>query len=98
MPEQQQKQPKPEIELWLLPIDIEVEGCTATLLEAAKMPISGYQVSVQVRCGDAVSRVFQVTYRDGKELAKRLAVEVAKLKYALLLYGVEELRRRGVVL
>ena len=95
---EQQRQPKPEIELWLLPIDIEVEGCTATLLEATKMPISGYQASVQVRCGDATSRVFQVVYRDGKELAKKLAVEVAKFKYALVVYGREELRRRGVAL
>ena len=95
---EQQKQPKPEVELWLLPIDIEVEGCIASLLEATKMPLSGYQMSVQVRCRDAVSRVFQVTYRDGKELAKKLSVEVAKFKYVLMLYGREELRRRGIVL
>ena len=98
MSEQQQRQPKPEVELWLLPIDVEVEGCIATLLEATKMPLSGYQASVQVRCGDTTSRVFQVVYRDGRELAKKLAVEVAKLKYALMLYGREELKRRGIVL
>jgi hypothetical protein len=55
---------------------------------------------VQVRCGEgrreAVSRVFTLLYRDAAELRARLAAEVSKFRYMLFLYGVDELKRRGI--
>jgi hypothetical protein len=37
-----------------------------------------------------------VLYRDAAELRARLAAEVSKFRYMLFLYGVDELRRRGI--
>ena len=89
---------RPVLDLYILPLDVDVEGCTATILESVKMPVSGYQASIQIRCRDVTSNIFQIIYRDGKELAKKLALEVSKLKYALMIYGKEDLRRRGIVI
>ena len=82
----------------MLPMDVEVDGCIATILEVAKLPLGEYQASVQVRYRDVLTRVFQVVYKDGRELAMKLRTEIAKLKWALMLYGKEELRRRGIIL
>lgn len=88
--------PKP-LRIYVLPMDVEVEGCTVTILEVVRLPLlESYQASAQVKCGDTTSNVFQVVYRDGKELRLKLETEVLKFKYALMLYGKEELRRRGV--
>ena len=47
---------------------------------------------------EVTSRVFHLTFRESKELERKLSVEAAKLMYALYLYGEKELRARGVVL
>jgi hypothetical protein len=90
---------RPGLTLYLLPMEVDVEGATVTILESAKLnlPWTEYQAAVQVRLGEVTTNVFHVSYRDGKELARKLAAEVSKLKYALFLYGKEELRRRGIV-
>ena len=90
---------KPILDLTILPIEVEVEDCVVTILEAAKLrlPWDEYQVSVQVQCKDALSNVFHITYRDSKELTQKLKTEIAKFKYALFLYGKERLRQLGVV-
>ena len=90
---------KPILDLTILPIEVEIDGCTAVILEAAKLnlPWEEYQISVQVQCKDALSNVFHITYRDSKELTQKLKTEVAKFKYALFLYGKERLRQLGVV-
>ena len=89
----------PILNLVVLPVEVEVEGCTATILEVAKLslPWEQYSASVQIKCGNATTRVFPIVYRDSQELKRKLVYEVTKLKYALFLYGVEELRKRGVV-
>jgi len=74
-------------------------GCTVTLLESTKLPLPWdlYQASIQVRCGNITSRIFQLTYKDGTELRRKLEVEVTKFKYIIFLYPQEELRRRGII-
>jgi len=87
------------LRLAILPVDVQVGDCVATVLEVAKLALTGeYQASVQLRCGEVTSRVFHLTFRESKELERKLSVEAAKLRYALYLYGEKELRARGVVL
>lgn len=93
---------RPTLTLVLTPVDVEMEGCVATILEVSKLqvPWDQYMAVVQVRCElgkkEATSRVFTVLYKDAAELRARLATEVSKFRYMLFLYGVEELRRRGI--
>jgi hypothetical protein len=91
---------RPFLTLTITPIDIEVDDCIVTILEVAKLklPWEQYQASVQVKCKDVVSRVFQVDFKDKEELKQKLLTEVAKFKYALLVYGKQELKARGIVL
>jgi len=86
-------------QLVILPVEVEVMECLATILEVTKLkfPQEVFQASVQVKCGDAVSKVFQITYKDSKELEYKLMMEVSKFKYALFLYGAKELRSRGLI-
>lgn len=89
----------PILNLVVLPVEVEVEGCIATILEVAKLPLpwEEYQASVQVRCGNATSRVFQISYKNSEELKRKLVYEVTKFRYIIFLYGAEELRKRGIV-
>ena len=90
----------PILTLTITPVDIEVDDCTVTILEVAKLrlPWEQYQASVQVKCKDAVSRVFQVDFKDKEELKQKLETEVAKFKYILLLYSKTDLKARGIIL
>lgn len=89
---------KPFLTLTITPVDVEVEGCTATILEASKLrlPWEEYQVSVRIKCGSVSSRVFQISYRSTEELKQKLVSETAKFKYLLLLYSAAELKALGV--
>jgi len=89
---------QPALNLYILPLDVEIEECIATILEVSKHPFETYQASVQVKCGDAVSNIFHIEYKDGKELRRKLEVEVSKFKYVLFLYGKDELRRRKIII
>ncbi|MGC8983545.1 MAG: hypothetical protein ACP5KA_07345 [Desulfurococcaceae archaeon] len=90
---------KPVLDLTILPVEVEVDDCTAVILEAARLnlPWEEYQVAVQVQCKDAVSNVFHITYKDSKELTQKLKTEVAKFKYVIFLFGKERLRQLGIV-
>ncbi len=87
------------IEITVLPVDVEVDGCIVTILEASKLklPWDEFQVSCQARCGNIQSQIFHITYKTPKELAQKLKTEIAKLKYMLWLMGESELVRRGIV-
>jgi hypothetical protein len=87
------------IDITVLPVDVEVDGCIVTILEATKLklPWDEFQVSCQARCGNLQSQIFHITYRTPKELAQKLKTEIAKLKYMLWLMGESELIRRGIV-
>jgi hypothetical protein len=90
---------KPVLDLTILPIDVEIERCIVSLLEVAKLnlPWDEYLVSVQVRCGDASSQIFHVSYRDSRELMTKLRFEVAKFKYLLYVLGRDRLRQLGII-
>ena len=85
-------------EIVVLPIDVEVDGCIVTLLEATKFTLTHtiYQVSCQARCGDMQSQIFHVTYSTPHELIQKLKTEIAKFKYMIWLLGKEEMIRRGI--
>jgi hypothetical protein len=86
------------IDITVLPVDIEVDGCIVTILEASKLklPWDEFQVSCQVRCQNVQSQIFHIMYRTPKELAQKLKTEIAKFKYMLWLLGENELVRRGI--
>jgi hypothetical protein len=90
---------KPVLDLTILPVEVEVDDCVVTILEASKLnlPWEEYQISAQVQCRDALSNVFHITYRDSKELTQKLKTEVAKFKYVIFLFGKERLRQLGIV-
>jgi hypothetical protein len=87
------------IDITVLPVDVEVDGCIVTILEATKLqlPWDEFQVSCQARCGNLQSQVFHINYKTSKELAQKLKTEIAKLKYMLWLMGEGEMVRRGIV-
>ena len=89
---------KPVLDLTILPVEVDVDGCTAIILEAAKLnlPWEEYQVAVQIQCGDVLSNVFHIAYRDSKELTQKLRTEVAKFRYIVFLYDKERLKQLGV--
>jgi hypothetical protein len=94
----------PVLTFVITPVEIDVEDCVATILEVTKLklPWTEYQASVQLRCRqdgkEAVSRVFQISFTDSEDLKRKLIIEKTKFKYNLFLLGVDELRRRGIIL
>lgn len=92
------RRPAASIEIPVLPLDIEVEGCAATLIEVQKLEglPKPYLAAVQVRCGDVASQVFHVAYASGSELATRLRAEVQKFQYVVWLMGKKEAISRGL--
>jgi hypothetical protein len=93
----------PVINFTITPVEVEIEDCLATILEVARFPLPWtlYLASVQVRCDyngkEAVSRVFQLIFKDSDDLKRKLTIEVTKFKYNLFLMGHDELQRRGLV-
>jgi len=93
----------PVINLVLTPVEVDVDDCVATIFEVTKLrlPWVEYQASVQVKCraeGEEVaSKVFQVSFTDSDDLKRRLLIEVSKFKYNIFLYGVDELKKRGII-
>ena len=94
----------PVINLVLTPVEIDVDDCIATILETSKLklPWVEYQASVQVKCRaegkEVTSQVFQVSFTDSDDLKRKLLIEVSKFKYNIFLYGVDELKKRGIIL
>jgi hypothetical protein len=90
--------PAGSIEIPVLPLDIEVEGCVATILEVQKLEglPKPYLAAVQVKCGGVASNVFHVAYASGSELAMWLRAEVQRFRYVMWLYGRDEVIRRGL--
>jgi hypothetical protein len=92
------RRPAASIEIPVLPLDIEIEGCVAMLLEVQKLDglPKPYLAAVQVRCSDVASQVFHLWYNDGAELATKLRAEVQKFQYLLWLMGKKEAISRGL--
>ncbi|MFP3265238.1 MAG: hypothetical protein RXO54_05325 [Acidilobus sp.] len=92
----------PVLNFTITPVEVEVEGCLATILEVARFPLpwTEYMASAQIRCDyngrEVISKVFQLIFKDSDELKRKLAIEVTKLRYNLFLMGVDELKKRGL--
>lgn len=93
----------PSLNFVVTPVEVEVEGCLASILEIAqlKLPWTEYQASVQVRCNyngkDIISQIFQLHFKDSDDLKRQLTVEVTKFRYNLFLMGVDEMQKRGIL-
>lgn len=87
------------VTLYVLPFTLDVDGCEVTIIEVTKLktPQKHYLASLTVKCGDAQSRVFHLTFKNSKELKFKIITEVSKLKYFLILYGKEGLKKLGIV-
>jgi len=88
-----------EIDLVVLPVEVEIDNCVATILETTKynLPWEQYQAAVQLQCNDVMSQIFHIHYANSRELLLKLKSEISKLKYMIWLYGKAELERRGVI-
>jgi len=88
----------PAITLTMLPVDIEVGDTVVTILEATKLklPWDEWMISCQIKCGQVASKIFNITYKDNKELRLKLELEVAKFKYALFTLGRERMIEIGL--
>jgi hypothetical protein len=90
----------PAYTLTILPVEIKVGDTLVTILEATKLklPWDEWICSCQIKIEDIQSKVFSVTYKDSKELALKLDLEVTKFKYLLFLYGKEKLIEMGLAI
>jgi hypothetical protein len=91
---------EPFLTLTITPIEIEVENCILTILEVSKykLPWDLYQASCQVKCGDYMSKIFQIDFTDKDDLKRKILIEISKFKYLIFMYGREELKRRGIIM
>jgi hypothetical protein len=89
----------PILKLTITPIDIEIEDSIVTVLEVTKLnlPWEEYIASIQIKYKNAVSRIFNITFKNSDDLKQKLITEVMKFKYALFLFSSDELKRRGII-
>ena len=81
----------------LLPIFVEVDGVVAEIVEAMEYTLFGqikyYIFSVRINYKGIKSRVFPIQAKDLKDLINKLKIEVTKLKFFEIVYGLPEVRR-----
>jgi len=81
----------------LLPIFLEIDGVPVMLVEVSKQnPVFGdpyYIASVRIHYKGIVSKVFPLQVKDETDLKNKLKVEITKIKFIELMYGLEEVRR-----
>jgi hypothetical protein len=89
----------PRLDVIVPPIAIEFEGCRVYVHEVGKLPLpwTEYQAALQFECWGKRSRVFNLSYRDSRDLLWKGKVELSKFKWRLLVLGEQELRRLGEV-
>jgi len=79
------------------PFSIDVDGVEATVFEVLKTQlVSGevwYHVVVQLKYKNIVSKRYTLDVKDMKNLINKLKVEVSKIKFIELTYGLNELKR-----
>jgi len=79
------------------PFSIDVDGVEVTVFEVLKTQlVSGdvwYHVVVQLKYKNMVSRRYTLDVKDMKHLINKLKIEVTKLKFIELAYGLNELKR-----
>jgi hypothetical protein len=89
----------PILKLTITPVDIEIEDSIVTVLEVTKLnlPWEEYIASIQIKYKNAVSRVFNITFKNSDDLKQKLITEVMKFKYVLFLFSLDELKKRGII-
>jgi len=85
-----------KLDILVLPITLEFDGCYAHLLEVLKhekpnMPRE-FTAVVSIECGNIRTRPFSLTCRTNDELKAKIEAEITKLKYAIMLYGEDFVR------
>ena len=84
-------------QLLLPPVTIEVDGYLVDIIEVLKLEsFSGsvtFSVSVRINYKGIKSRVFSLDVRNESELIKKLKIEITKIKFMELTYGLDEVRR-----
>lgn len=77
-------EPLERIRIIVAPVEIEVDGCTATILESLEYETmkkeKRYFVAVKVKCRDMESPVFRLDVKNEEELLWKLRAEIAKAK------------------
>ena len=89
----------PILKLTITPVDVEIEDSIVTVLEVTKLnlPWEEYIASIQIKYKNAVSRIFNITFKNSDDLKQKLITEVMKFKYALFLFSLDELKKRGII-
>ncbi|MCQ5337270.1 MAG: hypothetical protein NO475_03635 [Candidatus Methanomethylicia archaeon] len=90
----------PILKLTITPVDIEIEDSIVTVLEVTKLnlPWEEYIASIQIKYKNAVSRIFNITFKNSDDLKQKLITEVMKFKYTFFLFSSDELKRRGIII
>lgn len=77
-------QPERTVRVIVPPVDVEVDGCTARVLEALRYTTpfgeTRYLVAVKVFCSGKESPIFRVDAKDDSDLFWKLKAEVATFK------------------
>jgi len=83
--------------LILTPFSVEVDGVRVDILEVMKLTYPNdykmYIVSCRIRYKGITSRIFPLFVKNEQDLFNKLKVEVTKVKFLELAYGLDEVRR-----
>jgi len=89
-----------KLEILVLPITLEHEGCLVHLLEILKHSGSSalgippyFTAVVSIECGDIKTKPFSIDARSNEELIAKIETEITKIKYTEMLYGSEFVKR-----
>jgi len=81
----------------LLPIAVEVDGVPATIYEVSKHEITPelkiYSASVQITYKGMPSKIFTIDAYSEDDLMAKLKIEVTKIKFMELAYGLDFVKR-----
>jgi len=79
------------------PFSIRIDGAEATILEVLKTQlVSGdvwYHVVVKLRYKGVSSRNYTLDVKDMNNLINKLKIEISKLRFIELAYGINEVKR-----
>ncbi|MCS7387186.1 MAG: hypothetical protein NDF55_10755 [archaeon GB-1867-005] len=80
------------VSLIIPPFSVQVDDCTVEVLEVKKHElISGekfYSVAVRFNYKGIKSKIVNLTVKDEKDLQRKLKIEVSKIKFLEMTYGI----------
>lgn len=84
-------------EINLLPLFLEVDGFTVEILEVLEHrifdTIHGYSFSLRINYKGIKSKIVSIDAKDLKDLINKLKIEITKIKFFEIVYGLPEVRR-----